>query len=108
MRLKALMLIVCGGGLAIGLLVVRQQRLQAMYEMTRSLERAAADEAMLLRLRAKIAEATRPEEIHRMAASLGPMIPIPREVCETEPRLRPRRANPSPDALTAADSGSRD
>lgn len=92
MRLKAMILIASGAAVSVGLLVVRQQRLQAVYEMTRSLERGGVHDRDLWMLRAQIAESIRPERVIKMAASLGPMSPIPREVCEPTPGLRqPRR-----------------
>jgi hypothetical protein len=105
MRGKAMLLIASGAAAAVGLLVVRQQRLQAVYEMTRALERASEHENAVLRIRAQIAEATRPEHLVRMASSLGPMIPIPRELCpsagEWKPGLHPRRARPERDLTRA-------
>lgn len=90
MRLKAMILIASGATVSVGLLVVRQQRLQAVYEMTRSLERGAINDRDLWMLRAQIAEAIRPEHVTRMASSLGPMLPIPREICNTPPKLLPK------------------
>ncbi|MBL8745951.1 MAG: hypothetical protein JNK58_06295 [Phycisphaerae bacterium] len=88
MRLKAMVLIASGAAVSVGLLVVRQQRLQAVYEMTRSLERGSIHDRDLWMLRAQIAESIRPERVVRMAATLGPMRPIPREICQPAPGIK--------------------
>ncbi len=88
MRLKAMILIASGAAVSVGLLVVRQQRLQAVYEMTRSLERGTVHDRDLWMLRAQIAESIRPEHVIKMAAALGPMNPIPREICVPAPGLK--------------------
>lgn len=101
MRLKAMILIASGAAVAVSLLVVRQQRLEAVYEMTRSLERGSAADRDLWTLRAQIAHATRPEAVIALASRLGPMNPIPRELAEPAPGLSPP---PQRDpALTRAD-----
>lgn len=101
MRLKAMILIVSGAAVSVGLLVVRQQRLQAVYEMTRALERGSINDRDLWTLRAQIAESIRPEHVTKMAAALGPMNPIPREICNTPPRLLPKDEQDRP--LTRAE-----
>jgi hypothetical protein len=107
MRGKAMLLIASGAAVAVGLLVVRQQRLQAVYEMTRALERAAEDDRSLWIVRAEIARAIRPEEVAAMASRLGPMAPILREVApaEGEPTLVPPRARPGRELSRAERSG---
>lgn len=91
MRGKASVLVVTGAALAIALLVVRQQRLQAVHEMTRSLERGAEHDRALWELRTRISKAIAPSEVRAMAERHGPMTPILREVCpDPEPRLHPK------------------
>lgn len=80
MRAKVVTLILATALTAAGLLVVRQQRLQAVYEMTRAIDRAAQDERATWRLRAEISRRLDPETLRRMAEVLGPLQPIPREV----------------------------
>jgi len=80
-RSKLMILIACGSAVSAGLLVVRQQRLQAVYEMSRSLERAAEHDRTIWRVRAEIATSVTPERVRVMAEKLGPMAPIPRELC---------------------------
>jgi hypothetical protein len=97
MRSKLLMLIVCGAGVATGVLAVRQQRFHAVHEMTRALERAAEHDRALWRVRAEIARGTRPDNVRRMASALGPFTPMPREpglpvyAGRDKDRERPRR-----------------
>lgn len=97
---KALILVAAGGVVSLGVLVLRQQRLDAVHEMTRSLERAADAERLAWQLRARIADAVEPTNVRRMAAGLGPMKPIPREVCPTTPSLDPPK--PRRRSLTSA------
>lgn len=80
MRAKVVTLILATALTAAGLLVVRQQRLQAVYEMTRSIDRAAQDERQTWRLRAEISRRLAPGELRQMAESLGPLQPVPHEV----------------------------
>lgn len=100
-----MLLIASGAATAVGLLVVRQQRLQAVYEMTRALERGNQHESEFLHLRSQIAEATRPDHLLRMTAAIGPMQPIPREVCPADatlkPGLVPQRPRPARDLTSA-------
>lgn len=85
MRAKLILLILTGGLTAAALLVVRQQRLQAVYEMTRALDRAAEHDRKLWKLRIEIARQITPDRVERMAANLGGLHPIPLEVCEPAP-----------------------
>lgn len=80
MRAKVMALILCGALTAAALLVVRQQRLQAVYEMTRALDRAAEDDRALWKLRLEISKQITPSRVREMADSLGPLRPIPRRV----------------------------
>ena len=82
MRAKLILLIVTGGLTAAVLLVVRQQRLQAVYEMTRALDRAAENDQRLWKLRVEIARQITPDRVERMAEGLGDLHPIPLEICE--------------------------
>ncbi|HBS29183.1 MAG TPA: hypothetical protein DEB06_06960 [Phycisphaerales bacterium] len=80
MRAKVVTLILATALTAAGLLVVRQQRLQAVYEMTRAIDRAAQDERATWRLRADIARRITPDSLREMAKEVGPLQPIPLEV----------------------------
>jgi len=80
MRAKVVTLILATALTAAGLLVVRQQRLHAVYEMTRAIDRAAQDERATWRLRAEISRRLSPRDLRRMAEILGPLQPVPREV----------------------------
>lgn len=77
MRAKIMALILIGALTATALLVVRQQRLQAVHEMTRALDRAARDDRDLWGVRVLIARGTSPERVRELAVALGPMRPIP-------------------------------
>lgn len=85
MRAKLMLLVVSGGLIAAGLLVVRQQRLQAVYQMTRALDRSAADDRRLWVVRSDIAARTTPERVAVMAKALGPTRAIPQEICLDPP-----------------------
>lgn len=80
MRAKLMLLIAGGAAMSVGLLVVRQQRLQAVYEMTRALERGAEHDRVLWQVRARIAREIKPDNVRQMASAMGPLLPIPREV----------------------------
>lgn len=84
MRAKLMLLIASGAAVSVGLLVVRQQRLQAVYEMTRALERSEEHDRSLWQVRADIAEAVRPETVRQMMLALGPMSPIPRHLAPVQ------------------------
>jgi hypothetical protein len=83
--LKLLFLVVFGISLSSSVLVARQQRLAASGEVARSLARAAQHDATLWTVRAKIATRTTPQEVRDLAACLGELKPIPREICEPPP-----------------------
>ncbi len=80
MRAKLILLVLATGLTAAALLVVRQERLQAVYEMTRALDRAAENDRRLWTLRIEIARRITPNQVRRMAESLGPLRPIPLEL----------------------------
>lgn len=92
-----MMLIVIGALTAAALLVMRQQRLQAVYEMTRALDRAAEDDRGLWKLRTDIARSITPQRVRRMAEALGPLRPIPQGLCPV-----PLAESASPRGLAAA------
>ncbi len=78
-KLAALILIGASAGAT--LLVVRQQRLQAVHEMTQAAERMIEMERALWRLRTEVAARVTPE---RLASDFPPeteMEPIPLEWC---------------------------
>ena len=85
MRAKLMLLVLSGGLIAAALLVVRQQRLQAVYQMTRALDRAAADDRRLWVVRTEIASRTTPERVSVLARALGPTRAIPQEICLDPP-----------------------
>ncbi|MDX2115488.1 MAG: hypothetical protein SFZ24_07690 [Planctomycetota bacterium] len=82
MTAKFMLLILAGTTMSVGLLVVRQQRLQAVHDMTRALERAAEHDRTLWAVRSDIARALQPDEIHALAVARGFTTPIPRQVCD--------------------------
>ncbi len=64
---------------AASMLTVRQQRLDAVYDMRRSLESAAALDRKLQEVRIDIARRVTPESVTQLATAMGPMRPIPAE-----------------------------
>lgn len=64
---------------AASMLTVRQQRLDAVYDMRRSLEAAASLDRKLQEVRIDIARRVTPDSVVQLAGSLGPMEPIPAE-----------------------------
>ena len=66
MRSKLASIIVSTTLVAVALLVVRQQRLQAVYEMTHALNRASEDDRGLWQLRLEIAQRVRPEALRAL------------------------------------------
>jgi len=67
---------------AAGLLVVRQQRLQAVSDMAQAVERAAEMERQCWRIRIEIAQRIEPDEFEEALAGLGPMAPLRLRRCE--------------------------
>ncbi len=100
MRSKLILLIVAGGLTAAALLVVRQERLQAVFEMTRALDRAAANDQRLWKLRVEIARQITPERVRRMAEELGDLQPIPLEICDPAPSVGEPLRSVTPGAST--------
>ncbi len=78
-------ILVAIGLVSCGLLVVRQQRLQAVYEMTGALQRSVDVERTLWELRAHIGAATRPDSVRALAEGLGPLVPIPSDPLFADP-----------------------
>lgn len=94
MLLKFLFLVVFGLSLSSSVLVARQQRLVAAGETARSLSRSAQHETTLWSVRAKIASRTTPQEVRQLAACLGELKPIPREICEPPPPAPAKATTP--------------
>lgn len=82
MLAKLAMLIVLSALTACSLLVVRQQRLQAVHDMAEAAERAVALDRKLWHVRIEIAERSTPGAVAVLAAALGPTAPIPVAWCE--------------------------
>ena len=75
---KTCVVIVAVGAFGCALLAMRQARLQAASELTQTQLRISKLDHRLWDRRAKVAEATTPTNIERMAASIGrfrPMVP---------------------------------
>lgn len=67
---------------AASLLTVRQQRLDAVYDMSRSIERAAAHDRQLQEVRIAISQSVTPDVVRTMAGRYGDFQPIPLEWCD--------------------------
>lgn len=99
---KVVFVIICGAGVASGVLSMRQQRVQAASDMVRAMARAEEHDRTLWAVRGDIARATAPQEVLVLASALGPMLPIPREFCEPSTAIadtrpaRPAPGRPSP------------
>lgn len=59
-----------------GVLVIRQQRLVAMHEMARSVQRSAELDRKLWRVRGEIAARITPGKVRKMVSGLGDLSPI--------------------------------
>lgn len=70
-------LIVVGACTAAGVLAIRQQRLVAMHDMARSVERSAELDRKLWKVRADIAASITPGKVRGMVGTLGDLEPIP-------------------------------
>lgn len=79
---KVFFVILCGAAISSGMLAMRQQRIQAASDMVRAIARAEEHDRTLWGVRGQIARATAPNEVLVLASALGPMLPIPRELCE--------------------------
>jgi len=78
---KFALLVLIGACAGASLLVVRQQRLQAVHEMTEAAERMIEMERTLWRLRTEIASRVTPQDLEEEYASKQAMAPIPLEWC---------------------------
>ena len=76
MQAKVAVVIVSIGASACGLLALRQSRLQAAHELTRSQFRIRAADERLWMLRAEIAKRVAPPEVEAMAAGVDDLKPI--------------------------------
>ncbi len=85
---------------AASMLTVRQQRLDAVYDMARSLERAAAHDRQLQEVRIDIARMVTPESVLQMAGRVGPFEPIPLEWCDPLPSVLSASAVQDPARVT--------
>lgn len=59
-----------------GLLTVRQQRLEAVHDMAKALERAAALEREVWRMRVEAARMTSPQQAHNLLVRIGETRPV--------------------------------
>lgn len=85
---------------AASMLTVRQQRLDAVYDMARSLERAAAHDRQLQEVRIDIARRVTPDAVMRMAGRVGPFEPIPLEWCDPLPSVLNASVAQEPERVT--------
>lgn len=81
MLAKIAALILVSAAAAAGLLSVRQQRLEAVHEMSAAVRRAEALDRQLWRVRIDLARRITPERVHELAQQLGPLEPVPLEWC---------------------------
>jgi hypothetical protein len=91
---KVVFVIICGAGVASGVLSMRQQRIQAASDMVRAISRAEEHDRTLWAVRGDIARVTTPEQVMVLASALGPMLPIPREFCEPDTATADARPTP--------------
>ncbi|MEO1128542.1 MAG: hypothetical protein AAFX05_02415 [Planctomycetota bacterium] len=82
MSAKLAALIVAFALTAVGLLAVRQQRLQAVSDMASSIERAAEMDRQSWRLRVEVARRLDPDALQRAVESLGDVSPLQLRECE--------------------------
>lgn len=81
MLAKLSLFILVGACTAAGVLVIRQQRLVAMHDVARSVERSAELDRKLWQVRADLAQRITPSRVRGMVDTLGPMQPIPLYWC---------------------------
>jgi len=91
---KLLVIIVAMGLTAMGLLIVRQQRIDAAHEIARTHEQIREHERALWRIRSEIARRCRPDEIRRLIESLPEQwTALPDPVCtHRQPESAPAAA----------------
>jgi len=82
---KLLMLIFGMALIGAGVLAVRQQHIQIAHEMTATRLQVQELDDELTRLRARIAEKTRPELVASKVETLGPVRPIVRSESPAKP-----------------------
>lgn len=88
---------------AASLLTVRQQRLDTVYDLSRSIERAAAHDRQLQEVRIEIARFITPSAVRTLASGLGQFQPIPLEWCD--PVITVLHASMTQDPESAASDG---
>lgn len=99
---------------AASMLTVRQQRLDAVYELSRSIERAAAHDRQLQEVRIEIARFITPSTVRTLASRFGQFQPIPLEWCDPVVTVLHASLTQDPDAvvmdapLQEAEYGNRD
>ena len=76
-REKLIFIVLVASVTAIGLLVVRQRRIETVSQMTRALEHARAADLALWDIRAALALDVTPENVRSMSDGLGPLAPLP-------------------------------
>lgn len=105
---KTCVVIVAVGAFGCALLAMRQARLQAASELTQTQLRISKLDHRLWDRRAKVAEATTPTNIERMAASIGRFRPMVPDDGSIEPSPDARSTNaPRHAAATPARSTNR-
>ncbi len=76
MLLKLSLVVMVIAATGAGLLTVRQQRLEAVHDMAEALDRAAALEHQVWRMRIEAARLTSPQHAHEMLVRLGETQPV--------------------------------
>lgn len=87
---------------AASMLTVRQQRLDAVYDLSRSIERAAAHDRQLQEVRIEIARFITPGKVRTLAAQFGQFQPIPLEWCDPVITVLHAAMTQDPDAVAMA------
>ncbi|MEM1329507.1 MAG: hypothetical protein AAGG07_02980 [Planctomycetota bacterium] len=81
MLAKLCVVIIASGCCASGLLTIRQSRIQAAHELTRSRLRILEHERQLQDVRARVAELTRPDALAESLQDPGRMHPVLEDDC---------------------------
>jgi len=84
---------------AASMLTVRQQRLDAVYDLSRSIERAAAHDRQLQEVRIEIARFITPGKVRTLASRFGQFQPIPLEWCDPVITVLHAALTQDPDAV---------
>lgn len=95
------------GVTGVGMLVIRQQRLQAASELADSVRRAADDDQALWRLRIRISQEITPQHVREMCVTLGPTRPIDTEWCAPQVWCEPGTAGADGVNAPARSAGAR-